>query len=148
MLQGFGRDAGAVVAHQVFDLRAVNAHRQLDLGTRRGVAQGVVQQVAQRSDGQHRRHFKRRVRQLGRQVQADPLTLARRRIMNREMRHLPCRAIDPVIKRQATLDPRQQEQLLQGAVQAVGACFGMGQRLFTGLTLGHARHLQVGLDRG
>ena len=81
-------------------------------------------------------------------MQTNTLIITCARIVDRELCHLLGRAIDPVVKRQAALDPRQQQQLLKGAVQAVSSGFGMGQRLFASFAIGHARHLQVGLDRG
>ena len=51
-----------------------------------------------------------------------------------------------VFQWQLALQTRQHQQLLEGALQAVGALFGIGQRPFGGGALGHSCHLQAGLD--
>ena len=67
------------------------------------------------------------------------------------LNRLPCNmfgvALHAIVERQTALDPRQQQQLLQGTVHAIGALLGVLQRLFTDRTVGHPRDLQVGLDR-
>ncbi|MNO82877.1 hypothetical protein D3C76_741630 [compost metagenome] len=112
------------------------------------MAQGVVQEVTQCGNRQHRGHFHRGMGDPGRQLEPDALTITTGRILYGEFRHLLGTALHTIVKRQAALDSRQQQQLFEGAMQTVGALFGPGQGLIPGRAFGHARHLQVGLDRG
>ena len=148
MLQIVLSNARPVIPHHELHAIAVGLQTQLHRTFTRGMAQGVVQQVAQRRDRQHGGHLHRGVRKPGRHLEPDTLAITAGRILYRQFRHLLGAALHAVIERQTAFDPCQQQQLLQGPVQAVGPLFGPGQGLIPRGTLGHARHLQVGLDRG
>lgn len=123
-------------------------HRQLHPGAGGGVAQGVVQQVAQRGDGQHRGDFQRRLGQAVGQLQFEHPHVAVAGVVHGHPGGVLGAALHAVVERQAAFHPRQQQQLVQCPVQTVGAFLGVGQGLLGGGALGHARDLQVGLDRG
>jgi len=120
---------------------------QRDGSARRGVALGVLQQVAQRGDSQQRRHRQRRVRQFCRELQQDWRAVTATGVLNRQPRDLGSRALQAIVEIQTAFHPGQQQQLFERALQAVGAGLGVGQGLFGSGAFGHACHLQVGLDR-
>ncbi|MNZ60561.1 hypothetical protein D3C78_786320 [compost metagenome] len=135
-----------MVAHLEAHAIAGGFQAQFHGRVRRRVAQGVVEQIAQRGNRQHRGHLHRCLGITGRQVQLDPATVATRRVLNRQTGDLFGAALHTIVERQAALDPGQQQQLLQGPVQAIGALLGTGQGLVTGSPFSHAGHLQVSLD--
>lgn len=144
---GFG-DARTVVADVEARAALRGFHRQLHPGAGGGVAQGVVQQVAQRGDGQHRGDFQRRLGQAVGQLQLEHPHVAVAGVVHGYPGGVLGAALHAVVERQAAFHPRQQQQLVQRPVQTVGAFLGVGQGLLGGGALGHARDLQVGLDRG
>ena len=82
----FGGDTRPAVAYPEADLPIGGLHAQADRGARRGVAQGVVQQVAQGRDGQAHRHFHRSAGEGVCQDQVDALIVAGVRILDRQPR--------------------------------------------------------------
>ena len=111
------------------------------------MAQGVVQQVAQGRNCQRRRHAQVDLRGLLGQAQYDATVIATAGILHRLAGDLLGAALHAILERQAALDTCQHQQLLKRAVHAVSTLLGMLQRLFTHRAIGHARDLQVGLDR-
>ena len=112
------------------------------------MAQGVVQQVAQRGHCQRRRHAQVDLRGLFRQAQHDTPVVTPARVLYGLAGHLLGAALHAILERKAALHPCQHQQLLKGTVHAVGALLGMLQCLLAHGAIGHARHLQVGLDCG
>ncbi|MNC61411.1 hypothetical protein D3C75_1113520 [compost metagenome] len=89
------------------------------------MAQGVVQQVAQRRHRQRGGHAQVDLRSGFRQAQHDAPVVTTAGILHRLPGHLLGAALHAILERQAALHPRQQQQLLQGPVQPIGALFGM-----------------------
>ncbi|MNF99364.1 hypothetical protein D3C84_822570 [compost metagenome] len=87
-----------MIAHDELHAVAGGYQAQFYRTVVRGMAQRVVQQVAQRRDRQHRRHLHRRMGELRRQLELDPLTITAGGILNRQFRHLLGVALHTVVE--------------------------------------------------
>ncbi len=104
-----GGDARALVAYFEAYSLGFRLQGQRDGAARRGVALGIFQQVAQRGDGQHRRHRQRRVGQVRRDLQQDWRAVTATGVLNRQSRDLGGRALQAIVEIQTAFHPGQQQ---------------------------------------
>ncbi|MNF99018.1 hypothetical protein D3C84_819020 [compost metagenome] len=109
VLQIFVGNTRAMVAHHKLHVVVGGFQTQLHGTVTGGMTQGIVQQVAQRRDGQHGRHLHRGVRDLRRHLESDSLAVTAGGVLNGQFRHLLSAALRTIVERQTALDPRQQQ---------------------------------------